>query len=158
MRTVCTRKCTHSCSIATAFMTVPFARGNWTSRVGVRLRAILPSRMELEHETHFDGSGSYGLSCRGVGVWSTVGVGPADTIVVEPQTRTLIKEYVVKERVAPVRVQERIAVGARFPAEVELRAVPPAWGPTFSKYRYVYSDDRVYLVEPSNRTVIQVID
>ena len=88
----------------------------------------------------------------------TVGVGPADTIVVEPQQRTLIKEYVVKEKVAPVRVQERIAVGARIPAEVELRAVPPAWGPTFSKYRYVYSNDRVFLVEPSNRTVIQVID
>ena len=88
----------------------------------------------------------------------TVGVGPADTIVVEPQQRTLIKEYVVKEKVAPVRVQERIAIGARLPADVELRAVPPAWGPTFSKYRYVYSDDRVYLVEPSNRTVIQVID
>ena len=88
----------------------------------------------------------------------TVGVGPADTIVVEPQQRTLIKEYVVKEKVAPVRVQERIAIGARLPADVELRTVPSAWGPTFSKYRYVYSDDRVYLVEPSNRTVIQVID
>ena len=88
----------------------------------------------------------------------TVGVGPADTIVVEPEQRTLIKEYVVKEKVAPVRVQERIAVGARLPADVELRAVPSTWGPKFSKYRYVYSDDRVYLVEPSNRTVIQVID
>ena len=88
----------------------------------------------------------------------TVGVGPAETVVIEPEQRTLIKEYVVKEKVAPVRVQERIAVGARLPADVELRSVPPTWGPKFSKYRYVYSDDRVYLVEPSNRTVIQVID
>jgi hypothetical protein len=88
----------------------------------------------------------------------TVGVGPADTIVVEPEQRTLIKEYVVKEKIAPVRVQERIAVGARLPADVELRTVPSAWGPKFSKYRYVYSDEHIYLVEPSNRTVIQVID
>lgn len=88
----------------------------------------------------------------------TVGVGPAETVVIEPEQRTLIKEYVVKEKVAPVRVQERIAVGARLPADVELRSVPSTWGPKFSKYRYVYSDDRVYLVEPSNRTVIQVID
>jgi hypothetical protein len=88
----------------------------------------------------------------------TVGVGPVDTIVVEPEQRTLIKEYVVKERVAPVRIQERIAVGARLPADVELRAVPSTWGPKFSKYRYIYSDDHVYLVEPSNRTVVQVID
>ena len=85
----------------------------------------------------------------------TVGVGPAETVVIEPEQRTLIKEYVVKEKVAPVRVQERIAVGARLPADVELRSVPSTWGPKFSKYRYVYSDDRVYLVEPSNRTVIQ---
>ena len=88
----------------------------------------------------------------------TVGVGPAETVVIEPEQRTVIKEYIVKEKVAPVRVQERIAVGARLPADVELRAVPPTWGPKFSKYQYVYSDDRVYLVEPSNRTVIQVID
>jgi hypothetical protein len=85
-------------------------------------------------------------------------VGPAKTIIVEPEQRTVIKEYVVKERVAPVRVKERISVGARLPADVELRSVPTTWGPKLSKYRYVYSDDHVYLVEPSNRTVVQVID
>src|SRR5215475_10717696 len=88
----------------------------------------------------------------------TVGVGPAETIVVEPEQRTVIKDYVVKERVAPVTVRERIAVGATLPADVELRAVPSTWGPKLSKYRYVYSNERVYLVEPSNRTVVQVID
>ena len=88
----------------------------------------------------------------------TVGVGPADTIVNAPEQRTAIKAYVVKEKVAPGGVQERIGVGVTLPADVELRTVPSAWGPTFSKYRYVYSDDRVYLVEPSNRRVIQVIE
>jgi hypothetical protein len=88
----------------------------------------------------------------------TVGVGPPDTIVIEPQQRTVIRDYVVKEKVPAVRVQERIAVGARIPADVELRTVPSAWGPRFAKYRYIYSDDHVYLVEPSNRTVVQVID
>ncbi len=88
----------------------------------------------------------------------TVGVGPVDTIVVEPEQRTLIKEYVVKEKVNPVIVKERISVGARLPADVELRPAPPAWRPKLSKYRYVYSDDHIYLVEPSSRTVVQVID
>ena len=88
----------------------------------------------------------------------TVGVGPAETIIIEPEQRTTIREYVVKERVAPVTVKERIAVGARLPADVELRTAPPSWGPRFSKYRYIYSDDRVFLVEPTNRTVVQVID
>jgi hypothetical protein len=88
----------------------------------------------------------------------TVGVGPAGTVIVEPEQRTVIKEYVVKERVAPVRVKERIAVGATLPADIELRAVPSTWGPKLSRYRYVYTDEHVYLVEPSNRTVVQIID
>jgi hypothetical protein len=87
----------------------------------------------------------------------TVGVTPAETIVVEPEQATLIKEYVEKEKIAPVRTTEKISVGQPFPANVELTPVPPAWGPKFSKYRYVYSDDNVYLVDPSNRTVVQVI-
>ena len=88
----------------------------------------------------------------------TVGVGPAETIIIEPEQRTVIREYVVKERVAPVTVKERISVGATLPADVELRTVPSTWGSKFSKYRYVYSDDRVYLVEPTNRTVVHVVE
>ena len=85
-------------------------------------------------------------------------VGPAETIVVEPEQRTLIREYVVKEKVPAVTTTERISVGQPLPQDVELRPVPPAWGPKFTKYRYVYSGEHVYLVEPSNRTVVQVIE
>lgn len=79
-------------------------------------------------------------------------------VEIAPEQRTKIKEYVVKEKIAPVRVNERISVGTRLPADVELRAVPSAWGPSFSKYRYVYSDNHVYFVDPANRTVVQSID
>jgi hypothetical protein len=84
----------------------------------------------------------------------------AQSVAVEiaPEQRTRIKEYVVKEKVRPVTVKERISVGATLPAEVELQAVPSAWGPTFSKYRYVYSDNHVYFVEPSSRKVVTVVD
>jgi Protein of unknown function (DUF1236) len=41
---------------------------------------------------------------------------------------------------------------------VELQTVPTAWGPRLAKYRYVYSGDHVYLVEPSGRRVIQIIE
>jgi hypothetical protein len=84
----------------------------------------------------------------------TVGVG----VTFEPEERTRIKEYVVKERVAPVRIEERVSVGERLPASVELRAVPREWGASVSKYRYVYSDDRVYFVDPSSREVVHVLD
>ena len=58
----------------------------------------------------------------------TVGVGPGETVVIEPEQRTVIRDYVVKERVAPVTVKERLSVGATLPADVELRTVPSAWG------------------------------
>ena len=54
----------------------------------------------------------------------TVGIGPAETVIIEPEQRTTIREYVVKERVAPVTVKERISVGATLPGDVELRTVP----------------------------------
>jgi len=80
------------------------------------------------------------------------------TIEIAPEQRTRIKEYVVKEKVKPVTVKERVSVGATLPADVELVAVPETWGPSVSKYRYVYSDDHVVLVEPSSRRVVQIID
>jgi len=80
------------------------------------------------------------------------------TFTINPEQRTKIKEYVVKERVKPVTIKERVTVGATLPADVTLTTVPEVWGPSFSRYRYVYSDDRVMLVEPSSRRVVQVIE
>src|SRR3954463_7270632 len=80
------------------------------------------------------------------------------TIEIAPEQRTRIKEYVVKEKVKPVTVKERVSVGATLPADVELRPVPGDWGPAVSKYRYVYSDDHVYFVDPGTRRVVTTID
>src|SRR5215211_4538134 len=80
------------------------------------------------------------------------------TLTIAPEQRTRIKQYVVEKKVRPVTVKERVSVGATLPADVELVSVPGDWGPELSRYRYVYSDDRVVLVEPSSRRVIQVID
>ena len=82
----------------------------------------------------------------------------AQTIVIAPEQRTKIKEYVVQQKVKPVRIQERVTVGATLPTDVELYAVPSDWGPSFSRYRYVYTDDDVVLVDPSSRKVIQIIE
>lgn len=84
----------------------------------------------------------------------------AQSVSVElaPEQRTRIKEYVVKEKVAPVRVKERVRVGATLPADVELRTVPSDWGPSVSKYKYIYSGDQVHFVDPASRRVIYDID
>ena len=64
----------------------------------------------------------------------TTGVGGA-AIQIEPEYRTKIKTYVTEKKVRPITTQERIVVGAKVPASVELEAVPADWGPSVTKYR-----------------------
>ena len=82
----------------------------------------------------------------------------AQAVVVAPEQRTTIKEYVVKEKIRPHKLQSRVTVGATLPADVELAPVPETWGPSFRSYRYVYTGDDVILVDPSSRRVVDVID
>ena len=88
---------------------------------------------------------------------TTTGTGHA-AIQIEPQYRTKIKTYVTEKKVRPITTQERLVVGATLPTSVELEAVPADWGPSVSKYRYVYSNDRVMLVDPGTRTIVHEID
>ena len=87
----------------------------------------------------------------------TTGSGNA-AVQIEPQYRTKIKTYVTEHKLRPVQTQEKIVVGAKVPSDVELVAVPSDWGPSLTKYRYVYSGDRVMLVDPSSRVVVQEVD
>jgi Protein of unknown function (DUF1236) len=90
-------------------------------------------------------------------VTTTTGVGRG-SVVVEPEARTRIKSYVTTNKIRPVTTKERISVGSTVPSDVELVAVPSDWGPSLTKYRYVYSNDRVMLVDPGSRAVVQEID
>jgi hypothetical protein len=80
------------------------------------------------------------------------------SVEITPEQRTTIKQYVVKQKVKPVTVQEEVSVGATLPASVQLQAVPQTWGAKITKYRYVYVGDQVVLVEPSSRKVVEIID
>ena len=82
----------------------------------------------------------------------------AQAVVIAPEQRTVIRDYVVKEKIRPHQFQSRVTVGATLPAEVELAPVPETWGPTFRSYRYVYTGDDVVLVDPSSRRVVEIID
>jgi hypothetical protein len=79
-------------------------------------------------------------------------------VEINPEQRTRIKEYVVKQKVPRATVKERVTVGSRVPDEVELREVPADWGPSVSRYRYYHSDAGIHFVDPANRTVIYDID
>jgi hypothetical protein len=80
------------------------------------------------------------------------------TVEIAPEQRTRIKEYVVKEKVRPITVREQVRVGAKLPADVELHDVPSDWGPSVTRYKYIYSGNRVHFVDPANREVIYDID
>lgn len=80
----------------------------------------------------------------------------AQVTIGQPE-QTRIKEYVVKEKMKPVTIKEKVIVGATLPADVELNTAPNDWGPSVTKYSYVYTDNHVVLVEPSTRRVVQII-
>lgn len=90
-------------------------------------------------------------------VTTTTGTGTA-AVRIEPEYRTKIRSYVTEHRIRPVETREKIVVGARVPTGVELEAVPPDWGPSLTRYRYVYYGDRVMLVDPTSRMVVQEVD
>jgi hypothetical protein len=82
----------------------------------------------------------------------------AVAVEISPEQRTTIRQYVVKQRVKPATISGEVRVGSTLPADVELVAVPSAWGPGLGRYRYVYWNDRVVLVDPGERRVVHVID
>jgi hypothetical protein len=92
-------------------------------------------------------------------VTTTTTTGTAGTAVrIEPEYRTRIHTYVTEHKIRPVETREKIVVGTKVPSDVELEAVPSDWGPSLTKYRYVYSGDRVMLVDPGSRTVVQEVE
>jgi len=88
----------------------------------------------------------------------TTGAAPSATVVIEPEYRDHIRSYIVEHPVRPVETREHIVVGATVPEDVELRTVPAEWGPTVSRYRYVYANEHVVLIEPSTRRVVQIVE
>jgi hypothetical protein len=97
-------------------------------------------------------------SAQSTTIVTTPGPTAGPSIVIAPEQRTHIRTYVTERHVRPVTVEERVAVGAVLPADVELVAVPDDWGPDLRRYRYVYTNDHVVLVEPSSRRIVQIVE
>jgi hypothetical protein len=79
-------------------------------------------------------------------------------VQIEPEYRTRIHSYVTEHKIRPVESREKIIVGSPVPRDVELEAVPTEWGPSLTRYRYVYFGERVMLVDPETRTVVQEVE
>jgi len=101
---------------------------------------------------------SSGAFAQSTVVETTTGKAHAGTVRIEPEYRTRIHSYVTEHKIRPVQTREKIVVGSPVPRDVELEAVPAEWGPSIAKYRYVYSGERVMLVDPETRTVVQEVE
>lgn len=87
---------------------------------------------------------------------SLLPAGAQTTVTIEPQVRTQVREYAVKQKRPSVKVAEEIRVGARLPQSVqfyEIEGIPAASG-----YRYAYVNDRYVLVDPAERTIVYMYD
>ncbi len=82
-------------------------------------------------------------------------------LVLTPDQRTTAYKRVVRERVVTPRGEVvEYQVGTRLPQQVELRAFDEdlyAQAPDLRRYRYVYVNDQVLLVDPATSEVIEII-
>ncbi|HEY7386026.1 MAG TPA: DUF1236 domain-containing protein [Beijerinckiaceae bacterium] len=73
------------------------------------------------------------------------------------ESRPRFRQYVVTQGVPSYRVQEEVRVGAVLPSSgVTYYEVPAEYN--VRNYRYTRVNDRVVLVDPGSRRVVQVIE
>ncbi|RVD68588.1 MAG: DUF1236 domain-containing protein [Mesorhizobium sp.] len=82
-----------------------------------------------------------------------IGAASADTLIIQPEQETVIREYVKKKPLASVALPGvELNIGTTLPDTVELYEVPDV------QYRYVVIDNRTVLVDPGTRKIIKVYE
>ena len=82
-------------------------------------------------------------------------------LTIEPAHRTVIKQYIVKEHVRPIKIRESVTVGTVLPEDVTLQPVPQDWvttAPEVRDYDYFDWNGKVVFVEPKSRRVVSIVD
>jgi hypothetical protein len=83
------------------------------------------------------------------------------TWTVKPEERTVIHDYVVKEKVRPAPIREEVTIGAAVPTDVELQPVPEAiytQVPEAKRYEMFDWGGRVVFVDPDSRKIVQIVE
>lgn len=89
------------------------------------------------------------------GVLGGVAGGVAGLLGVDQRPR--FRQYVVREGRPSYRYQEDVRVGAVLPSSgVQYYEVPQEYG--VREYRYTVVNDRIVLVEPRTRRIVQIIE
>ncbi|MEX2127589.1 MAG: DUF1236 domain-containing protein [Xanthobacteraceae bacterium] len=85
---------------------------------------------------------------------------PAATIELSPAQRTIIHRHVVRERAVTLPPRVELRVGAPIPQTVELYPFPDevyVEVPTLKRYRYLYVNNQVVLVDPETSEIVEII-
>lgn len=86
---------------------------------------------------------------------SSAGLAGAQTVVIQPEQETVIREYVKKKPLASISIPGvELNVGTSVPDTVELHTIE---APNVS-YRYVVVDGRTVLVDPGTRKIVRVLN
>jgi hypothetical protein len=85
---------------------------------------------------------------------------PVATIELSPAQRTVIHRHVVRERAVTLPPRVELRVGAPIPSSVELHTFPDevyVEVPTIKRYRYLYVNNEVVLVDPATSEIVEII-
>ena len=77
-----------------------------------------------------------------------------------PQQRTIIYQSVTREPRLTPQTEVQVITGARVPSGIELSTLPEevyVEVPTVKRYKYVYVQNQVVLVDPDTSEVVEVI-
>ncbi len=123
----------------------------------------LISAAAAQSSTVTTGSGGTGVTTGGSSTTVTTG-GAATTgattgtVVIQPEVRTRVREYVTTSRPATVTAPSGFTVrrGVALPQTVELQSFPATVGVT--QYRYVVIGGQTVLVDPGSREIVEILD
>jgi len=99
---------------------------------------------------------SIGVAAAAALCMSAFVAGAQTVVTIEPEVRTEVRQYIVKQKHKSVKLKEAIKVGARLPATVELYEIKGV--PRATVYRYAIVNDRTVLVDPAKRTIVYVYE
>jgi hypothetical protein len=89
-----------------------------------------------------------------LGFLASFGVASAqDAVVIQPEQRTVIREYVTENPIASINILGlEIGVGSKVPETVVLHEIPN------TDYRYVVIDNRTVVVDPHTHQIVEVLN
>jgi hypothetical protein len=90
------------------------------------------------------------------------GVGHGDRLTLSQSQQQLIRDTVTRDHLPAAQVQEQLSYGVAVPQDVTLEPVPQpliVQIPMIEQYRmFITGDDRIVLVDPDTREVVDVIE